>query len=84
MSLQPIHAHRGGLDQHRIEPRQGVPLKQARNDAQRVICRVSHPKHPAVPGERAYALSHLVGQRLKGQLVVGLRKRAGDGLGKPA
>ncbi len=56
--------------------------KQFRANAQRLIGRMAHAKHPLIAAHRAHAAAHLVGQRLKGEPVIGRRQRAGNGIAR--
>jgi len=80
--MRQVHAHRRGFDQQRIEPGSRVRLEQAGHYTQGMIRRVPHAEHPAVAGKGADAVLDLIGQRLKGELVVGQSQSAGDGLCK--
>ena len=44
---------------------------EQRLHAQRVIGRMANPKHPLIATHGTHAAPHLVGQGLKGQIVIG-------------
>jgi len=49
-----------------------------------MLLRVADPEHPAVAFARAHAAAHLVGQRLKREMMIRLAERAQDRAVRPA
>ena len=66
------------LDQDRVERVLGVALQQAGMDMQRMLVDAADAEHPAIARATADRPPDLVGQGLKGDLVVGLRQGAAD------
>ena len=82
MSLQALcdRSIRTGVFSARIGKRavNRRSLEQLRPDPQRLIRRVPDAEHPLVAAHRSHAPAHLVGQRLKRQIVIGNCQRTGD------
>ena len=53
-------------------------VQQLGAEPQRLIRRMADAEHPLVAAHRSHAAPNLVGQRLKSQVVIGRRQRAGD------
>ena len=75
-AVRQVEPHRRLLDQDGEEGLVRLALEQPRMDPQRVLVDAADPEHPAVALAAPDRAPHLVGQGLKGDLLVGLRQRA--------
>ena len=77
-AMREVHAHWRALTQNRVGAVERVSPEQFRPQAQGVIGRVPHAKHPLVAAHRPHTASDLVSQRLERQPVVGRRQGTRD------
>ena len=75
-----VHAHRRSLAQDRERAVRRSRRQQFRPQAQRLIGGMADAEHPLVAAHCADAAADLVGQRLKGQAVIGGRQGAGESI----
>ena len=79
-AVRKIHPHRSAFREDRIRVSGTGAAKKLLVDSQRMIGRVAHAEHPVVAADRAYASSHLVGQGLKSEGMIGGCQGAGDSI----
>src|SRR6185503_21101279 len=60
----------------------GAFTQEFRPNSQRLICRMTHAKHPLVAANRTDTATHLVGERLNSQAIISGSKRAGNGVAR--
>ncbi len=77
-AVREVQPHRRPLDQDRKQRPVRLAQQEPRMDPQRMFFGTADPKHPAVSLAASHRPAHLVGQRLKRDLLVGPRQRAGD------
>jgi len=78
--VRQVHPHGRAFAQNRIRAILCAEAKQLRPNPQRLIHRMAHPEHPLVSFNRAHAVPHLVGERLKSQSVISGGQGARDGI----
>ncbi len=82
-AVAEIKADRRCLCQDGIEPFAGFETHHLGVDAQGMVHGVSHAEHPLVAPACAHAASHLVAQRLKGQVMIGFGQCAEERARRP-
>ncbi len=75
-AVRKVHPDRSPFGEDRIRIPL-APLQQFGTDPQRMILGMPDAEHPAIARDAADTASHLIGERLEGELVVRLSQRAG-------
>ena len=80
-AMGQVHAYGRPLAKNG-EPAVFTSLEQFGPDAQRLILRMAHAKHPLVAAHRTHTATDLVGQSLKRQPMISRRQGAGNGIAR--
>ena len=67
--MAQVQADRRLLHENGVEPPVILMGQEFRAHTQRVGLGMAHAKHPLIPATRPYALTHLVKQSLKGEVM---------------